>query len=70
MNHFPKRDRLMGVTTLKCASHPRTMFFYGFVKTPISWRPLLPGTWEDRHIRSFSSSRWAGVAGHESFFGA
>jgi hypothetical protein len=34
------------------------MFFYGFVKTPISWRPLLPSDCEGSRIRSFSSSRW------------
>src|SRR5207244_2519356 len=42
-SHFPKRDRLRGVTTIKCASHPRTMFFNGLATSPSNKRPRLPG---------------------------
>src|SRR6266852_2211255 len=31
-DHFPNRDRLDGVANIKSASHPRTMFFYGFAE--------------------------------------
>src|SRR6516162_7279665 len=30
-----------GVTIIKCAIHPETMFFNGFASSPISVRPLL-----------------------------
>jgi hypothetical protein len=56
----------MGVTALESAGHSQTSVSSGFVNTLIDSRLHRREAREDRHVRSFSSSRWHGAVWHES----